>query len=261
MKLFTKESLIADLHAIRDRGWIETHRKSNDGGVGNTLEDLLGIEENNLPLPDAGEWEIKGQRQDTNSLITLFHREPSPREVKFVPRIFLPKYGWPHKEAGQKYPGTEMSFRQTITPGQRTNRGFTVVVNYSRERVEVSFDHAAVDLSKHRSWLNDVRERVGLDELDPQPYWGFDELFHKAETKLNKTRYAIAERKRESGQEFFRYSQFFMLEGFGRECLIRALKAGNILVDFDARTGHNHGTKFRLRQGAYRSLYKLGDKV
>jgi len=36
---------------------------------------------------------------------------------------------------------------------------------------------------------------------------------------------------------------------------IDAVKSGSVLVDFDARTGHNHGTKFHLRQGAYRDLY------
>ncbi len=65
MNYFTKESLKDRLREIRALGWVETRRKGNDGGVGNTLEDLLGIEENNLPLPNAGEWEIKGQRADT----------------------------------------------------------------------------------------------------------------------------------------------------------------------------------------------------
>ena len=54
----------------------------------NTLEDLLGIEENNLPIPNAAEWELKAQRKNTRSLTTLFHIEPSPRALKFVPEIF-----------------------------------------------------------------------------------------------------------------------------------------------------------------------------
>lgn len=44
MKTYTKESLIDALKEIRSRGWIENHRKGNVGGIGNTLEDLLGIE-------------------------------------------------------------------------------------------------------------------------------------------------------------------------------------------------------------------------
>ncbi|MXZ06041.1 MAG: hypothetical protein F4Y75_00755 [Acidimicrobiia bacterium] len=148
-----------------------------------------------------------------------------------------------------------------MTPGVRTNRGFTALVNHSMDRLEISFDHSTVDLHKNGAWLEDVRDRVGLGELDPQPYWGFEDLFHKAGTKLNKTVYAIAERRRKDRTEFFRYSHFFMLEGFRRERLIRALELGNVRVDFDARTGHNHGTKFRLRQEAYRSLYDTAREV
>ncbi|HIE65664.1 MAG: MvaI/BcnI family restriction endonuclease [Verrucomicrobiales bacterium] len=114
MKTYTKESLIEALETIRTQGWIPTGRKNNDGGVGNTLEDLLGIEENNLPLPNAAEWELKAQKKNTTSLVTLFHMEPSPRAFKFIPSILLPVFGWKHKEAGEKYPDTEKSFRQTI---------------------------------------------------------------------------------------------------------------------------------------------------
>ncbi len=101
MKTYTKENLIEALIDIRNRGWIKTNRAGNDGGVGNTLEDLLGIEENNLPIPNAAEWELKAQRSDSASLTTLFHMEPSPTALKFVPLVLLPKYGWKHKEAGK----------------------------------------------------------------------------------------------------------------------------------------------------------------
>ncbi len=261
MRQFTKDSLAYALNEIRDQGWIQTTRRGNDGGVGNTLEDLLGIAENNLPLPNAGEWEVKGQRADTSSLISLFHMEPSPRAFKFVPRILLPKYGWRHKEAGKKYPKNEMSFRLTLTSGKRTNRGFTIVVNRDDGRVEVSFDAASVDRDTRGSWLASVEKRIGLDELNPQPYWGFDDLFHKAGTKLGKTLYAIAKRKREKGVEYFHYSDFLMLEGFRLDRFVRGIEEGQILIDFDARTGHNHGTKFRLKQQYYRHLYESASLI
>jgi hypothetical protein len=91
MKTYTKESLIVALQAIKHRGWIPNARPGNVGGIGNTLEDLLGIEENNLPIPNAAEWELKSQRADTSALTTLFHMEPSPRALKFVPNIFFAK--------------------------------------------------------------------------------------------------------------------------------------------------------------------------
>lgn len=37
---------------------------------------------------------------------------------------------------------------------------------------------------------------------------------------------------------------------------IKAIEKNDILIDFDARTGHNHGTKFRLRQNKLPDLYE-----
>jgi hypothetical protein len=73
MKTYTKQSLIQRLREVADQGWISSARAGNQGGIGNTLEDLLGIVENNLPIPNAAEWELKTQRTGTTSLITLFH--------------------------------------------------------------------------------------------------------------------------------------------------------------------------------------------
>jgi len=47
-----------------------------------------------------------------------------------------------------------------------------------------------------------------------------------------------------------------MLQKFSFEGFLKALEEGQILVDFDARTGHNHGTKFRMRQDALPVLYE-----
>lgn len=254
MKVYTKESLIAELRRIRDLGWIPNARPGNVGGVGNTLEDLLGLEENNLPIPNAAEWELKCQRADTTSLITLFHMEPSPRALRFVPRILLPLYGWPHQEAGGKYALHEMSFRQTISGAARSDRGFKIIVDRDQRKVLVSFDASAVD-SRHADWLKTVEERIGLSELEPQPYWGFDDLYHKAGTKLLNCFYVQAEVRREGGREFFAYSKIMILRGFALDGLLSGIEQGFVYVDFDARTGHNHGTKFRLRQDKLPLLY------
>jgi hypothetical protein len=254
MKLFTKEDLIRRLKEIRDQGWIANTRPGNDGGVGNTIEDLLGIEENNLPIPNAAEWELKAQRKETSSLTTLFHMEPSPRALKFVPSIFLLRYGWRHEEAGKKYPGSEMSFRQTITGQSRSDRGFKVVVDRSARKVLVSFVLGSVD-PRHADWLRFVKTKNGEGELDPQPYWGFDDLNHKAGTKLLNCFYLRAETKREQGIEYFHYQDIMILQEFDFEKFLRGIEQGFLLVDFDARTGHNHGTKFRLRQDRLPDLY------
>lgn len=255
MKIYTKDSLIKELRSISAKGWIDNARHGNHGGIGNTLEDLLGITENNLPIPNAAEWELKSQRINTTSLTTLFHIEPSPRAVKFVPQILLLKYGWGHQEAGKKYSETEMSFRQTIHGQSPSDRGFQVIIDRENSKVLISFDSSKVS-EKHSEWLSLVNKRIGLGQLEPQPYWGFDDLSNKAGTKLLNCFYVQAEVKKEEDKEFYKYSKVTMLQKFNFDGFLDQIEKGNILVDFDARTGHNHGTKFRMRQNCLPELYK-----
>ncbi|WP_020395390.1 MvaI/BcnI family restriction endonuclease [Thiolinea disciformis] len=253
-KTFTKEGLIQELQKIRGQGWIETTRPLNDGNVGNLLEDLLGIDENNLPIPNATEWELKTQRKASNSLLTLFHMEPSPRALKFVPKILLPHYGWTHQDAGINYTINEKSFRQTIRAGVYSNRGFSIRVNKAEQKIEVHFDPTKVDLSIQGDWLTSIRTSGKL-ELDPAPYWGFNDFFHKLGSKLHNCFYVTAIEKKENGKNFFKYEDILMLKDLSLDKTIDALEAGLIYIDFDARTGHNHGTKFRIHPKNMINLY------
>lgn len=260
MHIYTKDELIAKLKEITQTGWIENHRKGNQGGIGNTLEDLLDIEENNLPLPNAAEWELKTHRKGVSSLITLLHSEPSPSALRFVPQIFLPKYGWKHQNAGTLYPETEKSFRQTICAKGRSDRGFIVKVDRTNRKILISFDSSCVD-ERHREWLASVSTRIGLGEIEPQPYWGFDDLTNKIAAKLHNCFYVEAERKKEAGVESYRFTDVLKLCGFNFDSLLSGLESGDIYVDFDARTGHNHGTKFRMRGGYFPSLYRTVERI
>lgn len=260
MNIYTKKDLIEKLKEIANIGWIENRRHGNSGGIGNTLEDLLGIPENNLPIPNANEWELKAQRIDTSSLTTLFHSEPSPRALKFVPQILLPFYGWRHQEAGKKYPETEKSFRQTIHGQNSSDRGFKVEIDRIERKVLISFDYKNVDI-RHKEWLNNIFQTIGKEELNPQPYWGFDDLQHKAGTKLLNCFYVQAEVQKEEGREYYRYSNVQMLQKFKFDGFLKAIEEAEILVDFDARSGHNHGTKFRMRQNCLPKLYEKVTKI
>lgn len=258
--IFSKQLLIKKLLAIADAGWVPNARHGNQGGIGNTLEDLLGIKENNLPIPNAAEWELKAQRSNSGSLTTLFHMEPSPRAIRFVPLVLLPKYGWAHQEDGKKYKRGEMSFRQTIHGLSPSDRGFMVKVDRSTKKVLVTFDAKSVDV-RHKSWLTSVANRVGLGGLDPQPYWGFDDLEHKAGTKLLNTFYVQAEVTSIDGKEYYKYSKITMLQKFSFEGFLKAIEEAKVLIDFDARSGHNHGTKFRMRQNSLPMLYKKATEI
>lgn len=67
---------------------------------------------------------------------------------------------------------------------------------------------------------------------------------------------ADVKRDKETKKEYYHYNKVFMLQKFSFDGFLKTLIEGNILVDFDARTGHNHGTKFRLRQNHFIDLYE-----
>lgn len=186
--------------------------------------------------------------------------EPSPTAVKFVPNILLPHYGWKHQKAGLKYPLTEKSFRQTISCLNRTDRGFGIVVDRVYEKVIISFEATSV-AQRHSNWLRAVEKNIGLGELSPQPYWGFQDVYHKAGTKLHNCFFVLAKAKKIDGKEFFSYSRIFQLSKFSLDGFIKAIERGDILIDFDTRTGHNHGTKFRFRNNRLPELYEFVEEI
>ena len=263
LKLISKEELIQEFKRIESLGWIKVpiKRKNNDGAVGNLLEDLLGIPENNLPIPNAAEWELKAQRANTSSLVTLCHQEPSPRAAKLVPELLLPNYGWKHSEAGKKYPASEMSFRATLNASTYTDRGFSVKVNRKEERVEIVFDSSKCDKEKHKEWIRSVENKVGLGPLQTLPYWGFNDLYTKVGTKLINCFFVQADSKREGKTLYYHYNNVLMLKKVDKAKFIDAIEQGIIYIDFDARTGHNHGTKFRIKNKDIPKLYAEAIKV
>lgn len=243
------------LREIKEMGWIRNRRPGNVGGVGNTLEDLLDVAENNLQLPDFGDWELKSQRDETGALLTLFHSEPKPRKAHIVPKILLPLYGWPHQDAGILYPLNERSFRQTINATSYSDRGFKVNVDRNAGCIFISFDYGMID-ERHADWRNFIRNGVGTGDIDPNPYWTFSDISQKLSKKLNNLMYVKAERKYISGNEYFKYNEIEAYVDPTLERFLFLVEAGLIYVDFDARTGHNHGTKFRIKPAAKIDLYQ-----
>lgn len=267
MRLCTKDELTDSIREIFRQGWHrsvkETLDTRNDGAVGNTLEVLLNITENNLPIPNVREWELKGQRSHTSSLVTLKHIEPSPKAAQIVAKLLLPYYGWTHKEAGRKYPAREMSFRSTTSSTSYTNRGFRVIVDKQEYKVRFVFDptKANTEDPEIRSWLQSVNQRVNLKLLDPEPYWGFEDLRYAIGAKIKNCFYVIADSKLEAKREYFNYKELYILSGFSFESFIKCIEDGVVLIDFDARTGHNHGTKFRIKQDRWQNLFSEVQRI
>lgn len=225
----TRDQILIQIESIIRGGWVNNNRNLSNGNVGNIFEDLMGIEENNLSLPDAGEYELKTQKIkcQPSSLLTLCHIEPEPRSLKVVPYL-IQNFGWDHKN------GKEKSFRQTISTKGFSDKGFKVRVDIDRIVVEIQ------------------------DKSIPfiEPYWNIDELKIKLTTKLKNQINILALEKNNQ----FRYFNASILEEFNFDNFLNLIDSGDIFIDFDAKTTHNHGTKFRIKQTNVHKLYnKIGE--
>jgi len=96
--MFEFEELVTKLEEIKELGWVKTHRSGNTG-IGKTLEDLLGIEENNILGPDAHMVELKSIRQNAKNMLTLFTKSPLPRGINTK---ILHEYGYETSESGER---------------------------------------------------------------------------------------------------------------------------------------------------------------
>ena len=77
---------------IKAKGFIKSQRRG-DGAAGNTFEDELGLEENNIAAPDIDDYELKVKRKGASGLQTLFNKEG---EWQMKQIEFLEQYGFPH---------------------------------------------------------------------------------------------------------------------------------------------------------------------
>jgi hypothetical protein len=149
----TLQVLLDRLRSVVGR-WHQGTRQGNDGNHGNTLEDLLGVPENNLSIPDFGDFEIKTYKEESGSLITLFHKEPNPPVS--VPRLLL-SLGWRHRLAGTQKTFNELSFRSTTPSSRFTNRGFTV--SLTDDRVEFIFDPSQIVVMRDLQGISEFRQQ------------------------------------------------------------------------------------------------------
>jgi len=81
MKRMTIDQIAVRLAEISSLGFVPTMRAGNTG-IGYTLETLFGIAENNIRTPDFGEIELKSQRKNVTTPITLFTFNRGAWQVK-----------------------------------------------------------------------------------------------------------------------------------------------------------------------------------
>lgn len=214
------DAFLTKLQEIEAMGWVETHRNA-DTGVGKTLEDLLGIEENNVPGPDAAGVELKAVRRNSGSLTTLFTKEP-PRGSEYRPL-------WSQemiRELGYTDDDGRPALKVTIEPDEPNSRGF--YLNYTDTDIEITHEEAGICAIYPIDWL-----REKFEQKFPQLVM----VFAKSEMR--------------NGREYFHYDEAYHLDGFDAREFLNLMREGDITVDLrmhlkESGANRNHGTAWRI---------------
>ena len=221
---------------IKGMGYVQSHRKG-DTGIGKTLEDLLGITENNIAGPDFATYELKASRKESVSMLTLFTKAPLPANAN---KRLLEVFGYAQRKVPRDYKRLSLGGKE---------------VDESNVPVEDKELHVTVDALKPNSvgLKLDVREKKLFIENNRgvEAYWDNCTLRESFEKKYHKLVYVLADHKIENGKEHFWFNVALLLDGFSFERFSELVVDGKLKVDIrighypDGRL-HDHGTGFRI---------------
>jgi len=221
--------LVVKLRSIKKLGFVKTHR-SNDTGIGKTLEDLLDIPENNLRLPDVGDVELKAKRLDSDSMLTIATKSPEPKGAN---KKLFEQY---------KYKDDEGYYNLHSTVyGSRTNsQGLKAMV---------------------------LRDSIAIENpYSVEVYWPVSIFDDVLVSKSNKILLVFANTKgeRKTSKECFNFCEAYLLSNLNKEKFQKAISKDKLKIDFRIgvyRSGpsigryHDHGTGFRINKRDFLELF------
>jgi len=211
---------------IKQQRWIPITR-TGDGKFGNTLEDMLGLKENNLDRPDIEGHELKVQKSDTGSRMTLFSKESWVGK----PKDYIDKFGWQHL----KHKNSKTI--QTSIISKPNKRGF---YNTTDEKYMYVYN------TKDNTMVNKIAWKTLCDTF---------------EKKIPKMISVHGEDKIIDGKPHFWYTKAYLMSGSSAE-KFRQLVENDVIVmeykcyyKYNENRLRNRGTSFRINECHLHKLF------
>ena len=227
----TLAEAVTKLQEIKSSGYVSTHRLGPTG-IGKTLEDLLGIVENNIAVSNATFAELKSARKRSLSMLTLFTKAPLPPEANSK---LLKDYG----------------YATPISRGEKVLHTTTFATHYNTLRGKTGFK------------VKVEPDKVSLISPDGAElgYWDQITLKQSFEKKLHHVLYVMADTRGIGKSEEFWFNEAWLLSGFDYPGFATALKEGTVCVDvrigqFPNGAPHDHGTGFRVLPSKFGLCFK-----
>ena len=185
--------LVDQLPDLKKQGYVTTHRAGNTG-IGKTLEDLLGVQENNFAGPNGHMTELKSARKGSSSMLTLFTKSPLPGRIN---RQLVEKFGRP------------------------TDRGKKVL----HSTINAVSKNTLYDKPGFIASIHQTRIEINHDEYGdlPTPYWNRINLEQAFNRKYPENLlYVKADCRGRGKSEEFHYNEAWLMSGFSFDRFVRA---------------------------------------
>ncbi len=233
------EELLEKLREIHKRGFIPSITKG-DPGVGDTLENALGIQRNNKKIPDYKGIELKASRITKNgekkavTRSTLFTKVP---DSGLTYSEILDKYGKVQVPRGQTEPRKQIY--ETLSTQKYNAYGLKFEVDYDGDRLNL------------------------IDDAQPVPNivssWEFDILRKTLLTKHHETFWVKAASEMREDWEYFRYDKVIHTKNPNALLLAPLIENGEITADLAAHikpdgSYRDHGLLFKILPQNIRDL-------
>jgi len=225
-----------ELKKIKRKGFIKSLRKDNTG-IGYTLEETLGIKENNNGEPDFTynglKVELKAQRKKAGSRVTLSTKSPIWDPLR--DREIISKLGYVDKKGRQ-------ALKITLKVNHFNPKGF-----------KLSFD---------KDRLNIVHKDFGV-----VCYFKFSDLIEATKTKLYENLLLVlADKKKEGEDEYFHYIEATLFSKFNEDNFRKLLIDGKIVWEFrmhlkESGFARDHGSGLRISRKYLPNLFERTEKI
>jgi hypothetical protein len=206
------------LKEIEKEGFIKSKRKSNTG-IGYTLETLLGIKENNIKLPDLGNFELKSKRKNVSTLVTMFTFNSGVWQI-------------PQGDTIKKY-------------GYQDGKNRTALKCFVR-----------VKPNAQGLFLKVTKQSLQMYHTDNTliAEWDATKLLQYFAAKLPKLILVLANTRRdENDREEFHYNEAYLLKTPSKTGLLKLIEKNLVVVDLrmhkeEGKAVRNRGTAFRIEE-------------
>ena len=297
---YTKEQIKDIICSIKQAGWLELPEnwKDKDGGGGEYIQhDHFHVKVNPQKIADLGSYELKTHRSTVNSLITLGSIDPKDNSRGSLLLPLLLEYGFPYKNGaisdykcelaqngkpckhvkynypgGLCYPPDELALGvdicgKNVTDAPQNNWGFYLEINKKEKRIVIHFDSTRTSLeNKYQQWLETLKTRNGLRDIDKKYSLSFDEVEKYCKKKFHNMVFVKYSEKKDGKKKFIKIEDAYFLEDFDFSKFLDALENGSVMYELrlhgnTKRISKNHGTGFRMYEKNFTAIYSKIESI